>query len=1226
MSDDAPVTIGRSIGRLRLHDSRVSKDHAEIVFDGVSWILRDLGSSNGSYVNGERLIGLAELERGDTLQFGRIRIKVREANRAGVQHIDLETAGLAGPAIAPPATRPAPPTPVTDDVDNASATPDGPIEFEDEAIGERTLSADDGEGLDLDALFAEADEREDEDEADHDVAVGESSGTGYTNQSREASAPPAAPDPGREADEDAVPIEDTAAELEDDAAGSSVGGINIESGVFDPVPGAAGWQIEQPDVAPDDSGEYLGGSAEAKHPTDAVTTSGIETEEAEEAVNEAEAVAESTDEVAVEPAAPSEPAPSDDEVAEDPADSERDAEPDAGPAAVADDAPPSSADQIRIDDELPNKPASGGTTLKLPHETLAAAAGSDRSASMSDASKELRAAQDREDNTTRDEDAIGLADDQPSVFDEATTPPPASGPEPEPDQDHDHDLIRIGDDTPIGSAPAVLDERELTPTTDAAASMPTADGLSSEAPPEPPADTASDRGSAEPVEDEAEHVVPDTEATHNAVDADAVEPVPADQTPDAVSAPQGAIDAADIAEDPQDDEVTLEALLAAEEASAAGSAIRASLDADDEDADQAEVAVEGEPQAEVGAHVPATLDASEAADATEPFAGADDADETDQVRADVGEATHEDADPEATQHPAEKPSDGTAPPPEHLPPASPVDVSQLRAALAKLHGPGDTPTLAAEADAADVVSSIIDSADADTDTQAQEETDGDASGDDTADTIALNDQDSETTEPASTTRDPGETDCDAPSPASFAAGLGTADAVAEELDRDEVATEHAAIVEAATQSAAERHDADLESQDESAAPLAAQPPPGINPTSTRPPTEPRTSRRSVPGYAIHPPRRRVAIAAGILLLIAAAAATYFSGVITLPTIAGRDTPGLPNNPAPDPGLPSNNPGSNPPRNIPPTNPRNIPGPGTNPPTQPTPNSNAVDPFTNTARVLGAAALAGRTTDDRSVRVPVDPNTPTTDPPTDPGTTPRNPNNLPPLVIPDEGGTPTNPADDTQANNPDDASDGSDMPTTDNTNPAVPADGDRLVFLVDCSGSLVDSLPQMLLWLRDAIDTLGPNETFTIIFFKQDQAIETPPAGLQPLTRTYQRTLIADWLDDNASPVLPAGRSDPTAGLQLALSYNPSDIYLLSDESFGQRTGDTTPRQAVRYVTELIADADLRIHGIQFFYDDTDGALQNLAEQFGGTYEFVEETRHPDRDPIDLLEELENRNR
>lgn len=1186
VSDDAPVTIGRSIGRLRLHDSRVSKDHAEIVFDGVSWILRDLGSSNGSYVNGDRLTGLAELERGDTLQFGRIRIKVREANRAGVQHIDLETAGLAGHAIAPPATRPAPSTPVTDNVDNASATPDGPIEFEDETFGKRTLSADDGEGLDLDALFAEADERDNEDEADHDEAVGESSGTGYTNQSRQASAPPAAPDPGREADEDAVPIEDTAAELEDDAAGSSVGGINIESGVFDPVPGAAGWQIEQADVAPDDSGERLGESAE---------------------------VVESTDTVEVEAAPPSEPVAADDEAAEDSADT--------GPEAseVADDAPSSSADQIRIDDELPNKPASGGTTLKLPHETLAAAAGSDRSAS--DASKELRAAQDREDNTTRDEDAIGLADDQPSVFDEATTPPPLSGPEPEHDQDHDHDLIRIGDDTPIGPAPALLDERELTPTNDAAAPIPTADGLSSEAPPEPPAD----KGSANPVEDETEHVVPDTEATHDAVDADAVEPSPADQTPDAVSAPQGAIDAGDVAEDSQDDEVTLEALLAAEEASAVGSAIRAALDADDEDADQAEVAVEGEPQAEVGAHGPATLDASEAADATEPFAGTDDADETDQVRADVGEAKYEDADPEATQHAAETPAD-TAPPREHLPPASTVDVSQLRAALAKLHGQSDTPTLAAKADAADVVSSIIDSADAGTDTQAQEETDGDASGDNTADTIALDDQDSDTTEPASTTRDPGETDCDAPSPASFAAGLGTADAVAEELDRDEVATEHAAIVEAATQSAAKRHDADPESQDESAAPFAAQPPPGINPTSTRPPTEPRTSRRSVPGYAIHPPRRRLAVAAGILLLLAAAAATYFSGIITLPTIAGRDTTGLPNTAPPDHDTPITQPGNNTPRNIPPTNPRVTPAPGTNPPTQPTPNNNAVDPFTNTARVLGAAALAGRTTDDRSVRVPVDPNTPTTDPPTDPGTTPRNPNNLPPLVIPDQGGTPTNPADDTQANNPDDGSDGSDLPTTDNTNPAVPADGDRLVFLVDCSGSLVDSLPQMLLWLRDAIDTLGPNETFTIIFFKQDQAIETPPAGLQPLTRTYQRTLIADWLDDNASPVLPAGRSDPTAGIQLALSYNPSDIYLLSDESFGQRTGDTTPDQAVRYVTELIADTELRIHGIQFFYDNTDGALQNLAEQFGGTYEFVEETRHPDRDPIDLLEELENRNR
>ena len=86
ISDDAPVPIGRNFGRLRLHDSRVSKNHAEIIYAGDgSWVLRDLGSSNGSFVNQEQLTSLVELEKGDTIQFGRVVIRVRQADHKGVK-------------------------------------------------------------------------------------------------------------------------------------------------------------------------------------------------------------------------------------------------------------------------------------------------------------------------------------------------------------------------------------------------------------------------------------------------------------------------------------------------------------------------------------------------------------------------------------------------------------------------------------------------------------------------------------------------------------------------------------------------------------------------------------------------------------------------------------------------------------------------------------------------------------------------------------------------------------------------------------------------------------------------------------------------------------------------------------------------------------------------------------------------------------------------------------
>ena len=84
VSDTKPVSIGRRKGRLRLHDSRVSKNHAEIHFDNNLWILRDLGSANGTYVNRHRVKGLVELETGDIVQMGRVLFKIVQCDTIGM--------------------------------------------------------------------------------------------------------------------------------------------------------------------------------------------------------------------------------------------------------------------------------------------------------------------------------------------------------------------------------------------------------------------------------------------------------------------------------------------------------------------------------------------------------------------------------------------------------------------------------------------------------------------------------------------------------------------------------------------------------------------------------------------------------------------------------------------------------------------------------------------------------------------------------------------------------------------------------------------------------------------------------------------------------------------------------------------------------------------------------------------------------------------------------------
>lgn len=65
-----PFRIGRrSDCDLFLQSRCVSGHHAEVIAIGPALILRDLNSTNGTYVNGERLIGECSIVPGDCLQF-----------------------------------------------------------------------------------------------------------------------------------------------------------------------------------------------------------------------------------------------------------------------------------------------------------------------------------------------------------------------------------------------------------------------------------------------------------------------------------------------------------------------------------------------------------------------------------------------------------------------------------------------------------------------------------------------------------------------------------------------------------------------------------------------------------------------------------------------------------------------------------------------------------------------------------------------------------------------------------------------------------------------------------------------------------------------------------------------------------------------------------------------------------------------------------------------------
>ncbi len=68
---EGPLSIGRETGNLlQLQDNEVSRRHAEIRRVGATFVLDDLKSSNGTFVNSHR-VERAELTDGDRLQIGR---------------------------------------------------------------------------------------------------------------------------------------------------------------------------------------------------------------------------------------------------------------------------------------------------------------------------------------------------------------------------------------------------------------------------------------------------------------------------------------------------------------------------------------------------------------------------------------------------------------------------------------------------------------------------------------------------------------------------------------------------------------------------------------------------------------------------------------------------------------------------------------------------------------------------------------------------------------------------------------------------------------------------------------------------------------------------------------------------------------------------------------------------------------------------------------------------
>jgi len=73
-----PVTIGRNAkNRIVLdYDKSISGTHCEIYTDNYSFCIRDLNSSNGTYIGNDRVVNTMEISSGSIIRLGRVNFKV----------------------------------------------------------------------------------------------------------------------------------------------------------------------------------------------------------------------------------------------------------------------------------------------------------------------------------------------------------------------------------------------------------------------------------------------------------------------------------------------------------------------------------------------------------------------------------------------------------------------------------------------------------------------------------------------------------------------------------------------------------------------------------------------------------------------------------------------------------------------------------------------------------------------------------------------------------------------------------------------------------------------------------------------------------------------------------------------------------------------------------------------------------------------------------------------
>jgi hypothetical protein len=164
-------------------------------------------------------------------------------------------------------------------------------------------------------------------------------------------------------------------------------------------------------------------------------------------------------------------------------------------------------------------------------------------------------------------------------------------------------------------------------------------------------------------------------------------------------------------------------------------------------------------------------------------------------------------------------------------------------------------------------------------------------------------------------------------------------------------------------------------------------------------------------------------------------------------------------------------------------------------------------------------------------------------------------------------------------------------------------GQKIVFLVDASGSMLTIFPRVKQELRIAVNHLDPSQAFNIILFHGDVSDLAVMSKAGPLlANADNETTAGKFIDDQRS----FGGNDPVPAIKLAFDQKSDLIYIMADElgnadalpSIIDLFRNLNPNKATKVNAIMLKTSENTAleHALQAITDDAGGTLKIIAEK------------------------------